>query len=223
MREELERLENTSQNLDRQNREMTNAYENRIEEMESNLEEVNTMTKRELYKAEEFKIERKNEIKRYRKVIQDLEEELRQRGEKNSALLEEKNRIIDLIRDLQRELASKNDEMEKYKQEVSIKSAHQTREVEQLHTLLTKSYKTVNQSLEKSRENEPESDIQKSMNELKKLENYLSQRSPRRQPLYASMVKEKTSGVDNSPNRHLAESANLSLRDRKPWASNSKY
>ena len=218
LKEELDGLDRSCIELERHKKDIANAYERRIEEFEVSLDEANSIIKREAYKNEELKIEKMNEGKKHRKTIQGLEDELRQRSDRISSLLEERNRFLEVIREQKRQIEFKDEAMDRQKHDVASRTTQQTKEIEQLHKLLTKSYKTVNQSLERSIDREPEIDVNGSIEELKRLEKYLEKRSPNKGQ-FASSYR----NIERSPTRDMIGSGYKSLRDKVSWPSQSKY
>jgi len=191
--EKINQLEKQIYDAEIEKNTMRASYEHRLEEFESKMEEVNFALQREHKKIEDYRAEKNQEVSHYKSTVQVLQEEIRIKSERINNLLAERVRFEQHIRDLQAQLDKKTLEMDRQRQEILDKTMNQTKEIEHLHNLLSKSYRGVNDSGPFVKE-ESTQDFSKSIDDLKKLNQYLEHnKSPR------LSVTDKTPYRDRSP------------------------
>lgn len=195
-------------------------YENRIEELRYHIEEQKLSADMESDNLQRLKREKAREIEGLQAQIKRLNDDITARNERVNNLQQDKLKLEDKVRDLQRQMDLKASESDKYKRELFEKQKTQTKEIEQLHTLLSKSYSNVALSKENRRREEtqedlrelPESDLTKSVKSLKKLDKYLEgSKSPKK----SGITKTPISYGKVSQASELHEESS-SLRTKKP-------
>lgn len=160
-------------------------YQARIEDLEYRIEEHKLSFHLESDNIQRARKEKTREIEGLQLQVRRMQDDIALRNERTNALALDKTRLEDKVRELQRQLDLRSSEVERNRKELLDRQRNQKKEIEQLHGLLSKSYQSDGLAKESKRimiENEaPESDLNKSIQGLKKLDKYLeNNRSPNR-------------------------------------------
>ena len=138
----VSKLKNRTKDLEVENKSAKDFYESRLYLFEEKLSEVNKAVEEENQAVTVLTVEKANEISDCVKVIRMLEEDVKSKTLKISALFKERDSFEKHIREIESELDLKNDQINMQKQSFLDRTLQQTKEIEQLHYILSKSYRT---------------------------------------------------------------------------------
>ena len=184
LQDKLAKFERHTKDLEKEKFDMRQAYEKKLENFDVQMEQVNYNMHFEAERSKKFKSDRQEEIEKFNNHISTLEGELKHRNERILVLINDKTRLEKQIKELQGIIEAKSTLLDKQRQDIIDKTSIQTKEIEQLHHLLSKSYKSISDSVEvkvsKERQEGKENiEIEKAFNDFNKLNQYLdSGKSP---------------------------------------------
>lgn len=152
------KLKKKVEELEKENKDLKEMYEKKLEMFETRMIEVNKLVERENEETNMFREEKINELDQSLKTIHMLQMELKSKNEKIAGLMSERNRIDHHFRDAESELSTRLNYMDKQKHDLIEKNMYQSREIEQLHQLLSKAYKLGDEKLSDTRKKDIQED-----------------------------------------------------------------
>mgnify|MGYP003876843983 FL=1 len=209
--QKVKQLQETIVQLEKEKNTIRMNYDIKLDEYETKLEELKFKIQVEGENALQLKYEKAGETESLNGLIRSLQEELAQRNERINALVHERNRATDTIRELERELDRRVIENERQKKEITERQFYQAKEIESLHHLLSKSLRgSVSAKANEGGHTErgEYEQLSRSQQGLKKTEKFAEgKRSSNRSPLR-----------EYRTNQSLEEREELEQgKTRKPW------
>jgi len=127
--------------LETENNELKETYGKKVEAFETQLNEVNQITEEEREAVSKFRDEKINEMNQYLNTISLLQEELKGKNDKVKKLIDDRDRIENYMRDLQNEVETRIEEAATERLELLNQTKAQSKEIENLHLLLSKTHR----------------------------------------------------------------------------------
>ena len=141
LEQRINELKRVEIDVRRENEDLKTAYEKRVEEFENKMNEImKTMEEGEEAMAT-FRQDKIQEMNQYLGTIHLLQEEVTMKNDRVNKLLEERDRFEVHLKEIESEVMKKANQFDEEKQELMGLTTAQAQEIEQLHMLLSSSYR----------------------------------------------------------------------------------
>ncbi len=141
LEQRINELKRVEIDVRRENEDVKSAYEKRVEEFENKMNEImKTMEEGEEAMAT-FRQDKIQEMNQYLGTIHILQEEVTMKNDRVNKLLEERDRFEVHLKEIESEVMKKANQFDEEKQELMGLTTAQAQEIEQLHQLLSSSYR----------------------------------------------------------------------------------
>lgn len=158
----ITKMKDKNTDLERENESLRDMYQRKVKDFEERIMEVGQILESETQAMVFFKEEKMSEISQYMNTIKNLQGEIRERDDRIDGMIGERKKLEQSIRELESDLSVKIDEISDEKQDLLRRTLQQTKEIEQLHSLLSKAYQIRDERFEETKKRVPKESEQPS-------------------------------------------------------------